>query len=168
MAEKDIIFSSKTKYNGIFSFSDLYKFCYDWLKEETGLDISEDKYNEKLSGDSKKIDVEWTGEREFTDYFKAEYKVKFAILGLTEAEITKAGKKIKTNQGSVEISVKGTLIRDYEGKFETTATKKFLRGVYEKWVIKSRVDQFKEKIIGDADEFLGQVKAYLDLEGKKS
>jgi len=167
MAEKDEVFSSKVKYGGIFPFSDFYKFCYDWLTEETGLDVSEGKYAEKLSGDSKKIDIEWVGTRKITDYFKAEFKIKFAILGLTETEITEAGKKIKTNKGSVEIGVKGILVKDYEGKFELTAFKKFLRGIYEKWVIKSRVEQFEEKIIGDADEFLSQAKAYLDLEGKK-
>ena len=71
------------------------------------------------------------------------------------------------NNGSVEIKIKGTLIRDYEGKFETTSTKKFMRSIYEKWVIPSRLNEFEEKIIGDSDEFLSQAKAFLDLEGKK-
>ena len=42
-----------------------------------------------------------------------------------------------------------------------------MRGVYEKWVIPSRIEQFEEKLISDCDEFLSQAKAYLDLEGKR-
>ena len=167
MAEKDTIFTSKVKYGGIFSFPDFYKFCYDWLTDETALNVAEEKYVEKLQGNSKNIDIEWKGTRKVTDYFKFEIKAKFRILGLEKVEIERDGKKMKTNKGSVEVKVSGTLIRDYNGKFESSAFKKFLRSIYEKWVIKSRIDQFEEKLIGDSNEFLSQAKAYLDLEGKK-
>ncbi len=167
MAEEDTIFSSKIKYNGIFSFKDFYAFCYDWLTEETGLDISEDKYSEKISGDSKNIDVEWTGTIKVTDYFKFDVKVKFKVIALTEVEIQQGSTKIKTNKGGIEISTKGVLVKDYEGKFETNALNKFLRSIYEKWVISSRITEYENKIAGDCDEFLNQAKAYLDLEGKK-
>lgn len=167
MAEKDQIFSSKVKYNGILSFKDFYKFCYDWLTEETALDVAEEKYVEKLKGASKDIDIIWIGTRKVTDYFKFHIKVKFQVLGLTNVETTKNGAKLKADEGSVEVKVTGTLIRDYEGKFETTTHKKFLRSVYEKWVIASRIEQFEEKLISNCDEFLSQAKAYLDLEGKR-
>ena len=167
MAEKDKLFSSKIKYGGVFNFADFYKFCYDWLKEEGGFEIVEDKYSEKLSGDAKSIDIEWTGTRSVTDYFKFESKVIFKIVGLTNVEVGDGNKKIKTNKGSVEIGIKGTLIRDPKGKFEKTWLEKFARGIYEKTVIPSRVDQMETKIKQDCDEFLAQAKAYLDLEGKR-
>lgn len=167
MVEKDTVFSSRIKNLGIFNFSDFYNFCYDWLTKETELSISEDKYKEKLSGESKNIEIEWTGTRKVTDYFKYEVKVKFVILALTNVEINQGGKKIKTNKGTVEVTVKGVLLKDYNGKFEKTAFQKFMRAIYEKWVIPSRIEEYEEKLIGDCDEFLNQAKAYLDLEGKK-
>ncbi|MEK6757609.1 MAG: hypothetical protein AABX88_00630 [Nanoarchaeota archaeon] len=167
MGESSNIFSSKMKYDGIFSFSEFYKFCHEWLKEEAGLSISEGKYAEKLSGDAKNIDVEWKGEKKVTDYFKYEVKVVFKIIGLKNVEMMKGGAKIKTNTGSVEVSIKGNLIKDYEGKWEKDAFKKFLRGIYEKWIISSNVEAMENKLVSDCDEFLGQAKAYLDLEGKK-
>lgn len=167
MAEKDEIFSSKIQDTGIFLFSDFYRFCYEWLVDETDLKISENKYAEKLEGDSKKIDVEWTGKKKVTDYFQFEIKVSFKITKLTNVEINQGNAKIKTNKGKVEVKVKGILVKDYEGKFETNAFKKFLRSIYEKWIIKSRIDQMEDKIIENCDEFLSQAKAYLDLEGKK-
>ena len=167
MAEKDTVFSSKIKYGGIFSFSNLYKFCYDWLSEETGIGISEDKYVEKLSGDSKDVEFEWSGSKKVTDYFRFDYKIKFKINGLTNVELVKEGKKTRTNKGSVEIGVKGILVRDYQGKFESSSFQKFLRGVYEKWVISSRIEDYEGKVFGDCDEFLAQAKSFLDLEGKR-
>lgn len=168
MAEKDIIFSSKLKHVGIFKFQDFYKFCYDWLVDETQLDVTEEKYVEAIKGDAKEVTIEWVGVRKVTDYFKFEIKVKWLILGMREVEVTdQRGNKIKTNQASVEMKITGTLIRDYRGKFEDTGFKKFLRGIYEKWVIASRIEQYEEKLFGDADEFSNEVKAWLALEGKK-
>src|SRR3989344_2094535 len=163
MPEKDTVFSSKIKYNGIFSFPDYYVFCYDWLTDETQLNISEDKYSEKLIGDAKSIEIKWTGFRKITDYFKFNIEVRFRISGLTNVEVQQNGKKIKTNKGSVEMGVKGILEKDYKGKFEKSAVQKFMRGIYEKWVIPARVDEYEDKLIGDSDEFLNQAKAYLDL-----
>jgi len=168
MAEKDKLVSNKIKYDGIFSFKDFYKFCYDWLSEETGLLLSEKKYKEKLSGDAKNIEIEWSGFKEVSDYFKFEIEVKFNIIGLSNIEATNLdGKKIKTNKGSVEVSIKGNLIKDPKGKFEKNGFLKFLRGFYEKMIISSRVEQMEGKLIEDCDEFLAQGKAYLDLEGKR-
>jgi len=167
MVEKDTIFSSKIKSKGIFSFKDFYQFMYDWQTSELELELAEEKYVEKLSGDTKEIVIEWKGKRKVTDYFQFEIKTKYRITQLKNIEITQNGKKIKTNEGDAEIAVKGTLIRDYKGKFETNALNKFLRSIYEKWVISSRIDQFEEKLIGNCDEILSQAKAYLDLEGKR-
>ncbi|MEK6833066.1 MAG: hypothetical protein AABY32_03375 [Nanoarchaeota archaeon] len=165
--EKDKIFSSKVKYEGVWDFKDFYKFCYQWLTEETALDVIENKYKEKIVGDSKNITIEWTGLRKVTDYFKFQIEVKFEVMSLVNVEITRDGKKIKMNKGVVEMTVKGTLIRDYEGKFEKTPAKKFLRGIYEKWVIYSRIREYEAKLIEDCNEFLAQAKAFLDLEGKR-
>jgi hypothetical protein len=89
MAEKEIQFSSSVKYDGIFSFKEFYKFCYDWLNDETRLDISEDKYKEKLKGNSKELDIKWTGTKKVTDYFKFEIKVDFEIKDLINIEVKK-------------------------------------------------------------------------------
>ncbi len=167
MPEKETVFSSRIKSTGIFSFKDFYKFCYDWLTEETGLEVVEDKYKEKLIGDSKNLEVKWTGSRKMTDYFKFEVEVTMIVLNMTKVEVNQGGAKVQTNKGAAEMTVKGNLIRDYDGKFETTAFKKFLRSTYEKWVIPARIEHYEDKIISDCDEFLSQAKAYLDLEGKK-
>ena len=115
MPEKDTIFSSKIKYNGIVDFPTFYKFCYDWLTEEVQLEISEDKYAEKIDGDAKNIEIVWSGKRKMTDYFRFDVKVNFQVLGLTKLEIVQDGKKIKTNKGSFK----------FEGAFKSALGIKF-------------------------------------------
>jgi len=81
-------------------------------------------------------------------------------------EVVKDGIKKKADQAaSNELAVKGTLVSDYQGKFEKNAWTKFLRGLYERWIIPERLDQMETKVFKEMDEFLGQVKAYLALEG---
>ena len=167
MAESETIFSSKISYKGVFSFKDFYQFCYDWLTQEPEFKIAEGKYSEKIAGDSKNIDVEWGGKKDVTDYFQYKIKVVFKITELKDIEINQEGIKIKTNTGKVDLSIKGDLFRDYKGKFERGASRKFMRAIYEKWVIPSRIEQYEDKLISKCDEFLGQAKAWLDLEGKR-
>ncbi|MFC1710629.1 hypothetical protein ACFLZJ_00515 [Nanoarchaeota archaeon] len=167
MPEEEIVFESKMKKDGIFTFKEYYNFCYQWIDEETDLDIIEKKYKEKLRGDSKEIQIQWEATKKMTDYFQFKMKVDFLVLDLKNIEVTKGNAKIRTNSGSVKAKIKGILVRDYEGKFERGAFRKFLRSVYEKWIIKSRIEQFEDRIIGDCDEFLTQAKAYLDIEGRK-
>jgi len=167
MPEKEDVFSSKIKFDGLLDFSGFYKFCYDWLSEEKDFELSETAYKEKIKGDSKDIDIEWKGKNKVTDYFRFDIKVEFKIIGLKEVEIVKEGAKVKMNKGSVEVKIKGTLVRDYNGKFETTATQKFMRSIYEKWIIPSRVDEYEGKLVGICDGFLSQAKAYLDITGKR-
>ena len=165
--EEDTVFSSKIKYNGIFSFTNFYSFAYSWLTEESALLVSEGKYSEKLKGDSKDIEVEWEGTKKVSDYFKFKIKISFKVIGLTKIDITEGNAKVSTNKGSIEVGIKGILVKDYAGKFEKSAFQKFMRGIYEKWVIASRVEELQSKLAGTCDTFLGQSKAYLDLEGRK-
>jgi hypothetical protein len=168
MPEKDVIFSSAIKYTGNFDFREFYQFCFDWISEQIGMsNLAEAEYFEKVSGDAKDIDIKWVGSIKLTDYFKFELEAKYKVIALKEVEVVRDGVKMKTNNGQIKATVKGTLIRDWDGKFESGPRNKFLRSIYEKWVIPARVEQMEDRVAEDCDEFLAQSKAFLDLEGKK-
>ncbi len=166
MPEKDKIISNKVKQAGIFDFKELYKFCYTWLSDEEYF-VSEDNYTEKILGDAKEIEIKWTAERKVSDYFKFRLKIDWFIAGMKDVEVEKMGKKIKMNKGTAEIKVSGFLVKDYEARWETGGIMKFLRGVYDQYIIKARVEQYEDKLSEDVDEFLSQVKSFLMIEGKR-
>ncbi len=165
MPEKDKIISNKVKQSGIFNFKELYKFAYTWLSDEEYF-VSEDKYSEKIAGDSKEIEITWKAERKISDYFKFSLKIDWFITGLKEIEVERLGKKTKMNKGDVEIKVSGFLVKDYESRWETSGIMKFLRGIYDQYIIRARVEQYEDKIAGEVEEFLSQIKSFLMLEAK--
>jgi hypothetical protein len=166
MSEKELICETKVKYSGIFSFKDLYNFAYDFLTDK-GFFIEEKNYSEKVKPEGKEIEIKWVCLKKITDYFRYEIVINFKITGLLDIEITKEGKKFVSNKGDVEIKFSGSLERDYENKFETSAFLKFMRGVYDKYVIKSRIEKMEDKLTEIVVESANQVKAYLALEAKR-
>ncbi len=166
MAEKDTIFSGKIKQKGIFNFKDFYAFAYDWLVGQ-GYNVTEKVYSEEVTGDSKKIEIKWEAKRKISDYFRFVIKIDWMIIELKNIEIQREGKKIKTNSGQPELKINGILEKDYENKWEDAAFWKFLRGIYDRYIIKSRIDDYEDKIKDEVEEFIAQCKSYLVVEGKK-
>tara|TARA_Y100000310_G_C20626244_1_gene786055 strand:+ start:756 stop:1256 length:501 start_codon:yes stop_codon:yes gene_type:complete len=166
MAEKDTVFSGKFAQKGIFNFKDFYGFAYNWLRGE-GYSLTEKKYSEEITGDSKKIEIEWEAKRKISDYFKFTMSIRWIVFGLKNVEIQREGKKLKMNSGQIEVRIKGVLIKDYENRWDDHPFWKFLRGIYDRYIIKSRIDQYEDKLKEEVEEFIAQSKAYLVLEGKK-
>lgn len=165
MSEKDIIFRGKIKNTGVFSFKDFYSFTYDWLREE-GYDVFERKYSEKVSGDSKQVDIFWEADREISDYFKFRISVEWMIIGMKTVEVQKDSQKVKMETGGVELKFKAILIKDYEDRWENSPFWKFLRGIYERYIIKSRIEEYQIKILEELEELITQSKAFLSMEGQ--
>lgn len=168
MSEKDTIYSTKVKQSGVFNFKDLYEFGYEWLVDE-GYDVTEDKYTEGTSpgGKGKELDIEWSAYRKISDYFRFILKIKWRIMRMTDVEVEKEGTKIKMNKGIAEIKAKAILEKDYEHRWENRPAIKFLRTLYDRYLIRGRIDDYEEKLIIEIDELMAQLKAFLQLEGKR-
>lgn len=162
MAEKNTVFKQKIKHKGIWNFSELYGFCFDFLKDE-GFTIKEKSYTEKVGGNGKEIIIEWDSSKKVTDYFKNHIKVDWHILGMTNTEIERDGSKESTNKGEVTLTVEAMLEKDYEDKWENKVLWKVLRGIYEKYIIRTTVDEYEDRLTDVAVKFVGQLKSYLQL-----
>ena len=86
---------------------------------------------------------------------------------MKEVEAEENGKKIKTNKGDLTISVSASLERDYEGKWEESPLYKFFRGIYDRYIIRTTMDEYEDKLAEKADGYTEEVKAFLNLEGRK-
>lgn len=164
MSEKDIIFKGKIKQTGIFSFKDFYSFIYDWLREEN-YDVFEKRYIEKVKGDTKDIEITWSAEREISDYFKFIITMDWLILGMKTIEVQKEGKKVKMESAALEIKFRAILVKDYEDRWENQPFWKFMRGFYERYIIKNRIDEYQVKLMEELEETIAQCKSFLALEG---
>jgi len=166
MADKDLVLREKVEHTGLFDFKGLYTYAHSWFKEER-YGVDEEKYAEKVKGNKRDIDIEWKVTKDVSDYFKIEYKVKFRIAELTDVEVEIDGEKKKMNQGNIEIDIKGALIRDPTSKWDATPFYRFIREVYNKYVIPARVDQTKDILKDDMIKFKDDIKAYMELLGRR-
>jgi hypothetical protein len=166
MAEKDQVIQEKLEHTGLMDFKSLYSFAHSWFRDED-FGVDEEKYAEKTSGTSRDIDVEWKATKDFSDYFRFEYKIKFEIKGLTDVEAEIDGKKKTMNKGMLTIKVTGILVMDKDSKWDNTPFSRFSRDVYNKYIIPSRVSDMKGMVSGKAKDFKEAIKAFLEMAGRR-
>lgn len=167
MVEVDKVYESKVTYTGVFNFKDLYNFIYRWMNDNRYPFVVEKTYNEKIKPEGKEIEIVWECRKKVSDYFRFYLKLNWLVRGLTNVEAQQGDIKISTNKGMFEVRITGYLEKDYEHRWEITGVAKFLRGIYDRYIIKSRVESYEQKILEEVDELVAQAKSYLEMEGRK-
>ena len=166
MADKDLLIKEKLDYTGIFDFAAMYSFAYGWFKYEE-YTVIEEEYTEKVSGAIKEMVVKWKATKNLSDYFKIEYAIKFDLKGLTDVEVEIDKIKKKMQKGKVSIEIKGTLVKDPFSNWEGNPFNKFLREMYDKYIIPGRVEGMQIKVIGDCRTFKDEMKRFFDTPGRR-
>lgn len=166
MAEKDLLINEKVEFNGVFDFEEAYAYAFEWFKEEE-YGLIEEKYKEKVVGNGRDIEFEWSATKRISDYFKIEIKTKVRVDGLTDVEVEAEGKKKKSNKGRIEIGIKGVLIKDPDSKWDSTPFYKFLRDIYSKYIIPGRIDQMEDRVKDDVRDFKEKMKLFFEISGKR-
>ena len=168
MVEKDELIKEKVSHTGLGDFKAAYKHAHSWLKEDKGYNLIEEKYSEKIEGDSRAIEVEWTASKEITDYFKVVIKVKWKIEGMVDVEVEIDGRKKQMNKyKKLEIEIKGILEKDYKGNWNSNQTQNFFKEVYHKYIIPERINKKEEECIKTVQDFKEEMKALFELTAKR-
>lgn len=162
MAQENTILKKKLKHKGFWSFKDFYEFCFGWF-QDNGFYLAENEYVEKITPIGKNIEIKWEATKKITDYFQYKIKLAWQISGLVEAEVEEEGKKIKTNKGEIKLTFEAILVKDYESKWEDRPIWKFLRGTYDKYIIRTTSEEQEGKIVDETNELIDQIKAFLNL-----
>ena len=165
MSEKDAIFKGKIKTRGLYDFKDFYEFLYDYLMDEN-YDVFERKYVEKVSGDSKDVEIKWECMKEISDYFRFEIVFDWLILGMKKVKIKREDREITMDTGLLEVKFKALLVKDYENRWENHPFWKFLRGIYDRYIIRTRIEQYQERLLEEVNEAIAEAKSLLAIETK--
>ncbi|SRR3989344_5565600 len=167
MAEEDVILKEKVKYAGYGDLKKIYSYAYDWLKQED-YKVVEEQYNEKVKGNTKELEIIWKATKEITDYFRIKIDFKWKIYGMEDVEVEIDGKKKKMNKfGELGIEMKGMLVKDYYSHWNRSTTAKFFKEIYDKYVIPGRTKELRDRVEKDVQDFKEEMKALLELTGKK-
>ena len=162
MAEKDKVAGGKLIHAGLFNLKELYVFFRTWLQDQK-YDLLEKKYSEKIKANGKEVEIQWEVSRKISDYFKFSWNITFFIVGLIKQEV----QGMKLDKGEIEIRVEAFLEKDYESKWQSHPFVKFLRDVYDRYVIKSRIEDYEDRLTEEVDEAITQLKTFLSLEVRR-
>lgn len=160
--EKEKIASALVKPRGIFDFKDFYKFLYELISSQ-GYIINEDHYNQTAKTEGNDVEVLWNCSQEVDGYTKFDVQVLLKVFGLVNVQVDKGGVKKQMNQGTVEVWLKGFITTDYRGQWEKQPLLKFLKGVYDRYLYRSRYDALVARIWEDVYLIENEVKAYFEL-----
>ena len=158
-----IVPTIKLKRKAIFSMDDLYKNVKHWFDYEGYGDQTksfiEEKYVERMKGDSKLLEIQWEAQKNETDYVTFVIRIGFFVLGLKDAEIEVGGKKIGTQKGEVEMSIKSFILTDRKKRWNS----KLMQNLYEKYIIKDRIEDYKTDLYSKTYSLHDEIKNYLEM-----
>lgn len=151
----------KIKQKSVFDLTELYKLLYRWF-ELHGYDFQELEYKESIEAGGKHLEIRWIADKKMDDYVKFVIRPSFLVLGLQDVEIETQEGKVKTQKGEVEMRFDCYLEKDYDDKWKTPLMR-FLRGVYDKFIIKSRIEGYEGEILEELRSLMDEAKAFLNL-----
>lgn len=167
MVERDLILKEVVWFVGITNIKDVYNYAYEWLRSED-FTITEDKYKEVVKGDEKELEIKWVVNKKISDYFRANLEFMWKVLGMKDVEVEIDGKKKKMNKvAELTIKINGKLEKDYNSKWGPSSIQTFFKDLYHKYVIPQRTEQMEDKVREYVQVFKEEMKAYLELTGKR-
>lgn len=132
---KITIFKNRVIQEGPFDISLIYKTLKDWF-EKHNYTYSELENTTNFKPKGAEIKIKMKGEREVTEYYKFTINIAFLIL---ETEKVKVKDKVM-DQGKLEAREDVTLEMDYKKKFEKSKFAKFIRFIYNNYIIKGQIE----------------------------
>ncbi|MBI2564531.1 hypothetical protein HYV79_00885 [Candidatus Woesearchaeota archaeon] len=125
----------KIKYRGYFDPNELIVFIRKWVLENH-YSFSETKH--KASSSSISIEVE--GSRKLNEYVKYKINISTDADDIKQIELIKEGKKIKTYEGKLIMTICGTMNLDWQKRFNKSQILQFLQDFFHKYIIKEKVE----------------------------
>lgn len=155
----------KTKGKGIFDMGELYQNMKTWLdfqgygdQEKT---FQEEKYVERIKGESKQIEIRWRADNLFNEYVSYTLGITFFIVGLKDVQIEKDGNKVGSNKGEIEIRFNAKLNLDWKNKWKSP----FVQGIYNNYVIRDKIEEHKTDLYNKTYSLYDEVKKFFEMYG---
>ncbi len=163
MVERRIITDGlKIGYNGLFDAAELYKLI-DYYFRERAYTKHELRNYEHVYPSGKQVEVVTEPYRKITDYAKYVIRVTIIMSGVKEVTVEQDGKKVKINQGEVNVQIDGFLEMDYEHRWEKKPMFYFLRTLFDQYVYKVNTERYEAGLSTECHDLKDQVKAFLNL-----
>lgn len=151
------------KYSGIYDLPLLVQSTRTWLLKREYLLIDKE-HTEAVKTSGKEIKFDITAFRNVSDYVKFSIEIEIIILRSIDILVEENGEKVKKQQGDVEIRVKAFVQKNYKNTFKATSKfQEFLRQIFEKYIVKSTLGKYKEKLLDEVQSYIDEIKECMEL-----
>ncbi len=164
MAEIDYVIPAlKLEQRAIFNFADLYKLLKSWFNLHN-YDFFEKEYIDITKEAGEKSDsIKWEAERKVDDYVKFHIEVRIKLTDVENVEL----KHAMATKGICNMKFESFLEKDYEDRWERNFLVKFLRALYDHFILRSKLDRYAVELRTETYDVFNQAKSFLRLRGEK-
>lgn len=149
----------RIKHSGLYDIEQLIGDIKGWVFSKKYIP-AEEEHTENVKPAGKEIRYVISPLRNVTDYIRFAITVEISIYREMDVVLEEETGKTPKQRGDLEVRVKATMIKNYKSTFRG-ASKEFLRRTYEKYLIKSQLEEYEQKLKDDVDELLDIIKASL-------
>lgn len=165
------------KVHDVFNMKDLYKVVKEWMDEEDYFDeFGEVNYREKLYLHKvRPTDTElWIwfraikypeGVEPETGYLRYILNVDYHVINMKDIEVVHKGRKLKMNNGEVEVMINAFVELDYRGEWKKNRFLKNFVKLFQKSIYKNEIDYHRLALYKEAYKLQATIKRYLDAKG---
>ena len=146
------------RWSGLFDLEEVYKKSKEWFDTRV-MNFKEEKYVEKIKGNSKQLEIKWKATKKVSDYYRQVFEIGILIIGLTKVEVEKEGRKLYLEKGDIEFQFDVYLVKNANDRFEDGS---FYKKVYEK-IYKKRINDYLIDLYNSAYGLIDEVKKLMEI-----
>ena len=146
----------RLKYSGLYDLDALLGAARGWFNRSKYF-VIDAEHSEAVKSSGKEITVVWRPVRSVNDYVQFQFEFEISITKEIDVLVEEHGKKVKKQQGDMEIRFKNAMAKNYRQTFRGP-TKEFLRQTYEKYLIRSELDDYRRKLMVEGEDFWTTIK----------
>lgn len=150
----------KLSFVGMFDENSLFKSLYGFLMSRNYFVIIKEQ-TEAIRPSGRIMEYEWQAFRDITFYVKYMIGVEFKIARGAEVLAEERGSKKSRLNAEMEIRIKSAMMKNYNNTFPNTKFGKYLRELYEKYIMKDELKKWEDKLEEESLEFMREVKRLL-------
>lgn len=161
MGEYQKLVVRKLSYEGLFNYKDIFRIMDFWLRDKF-YDKYERRSEEFHTDRGTQIVTEFKPWKKYTDYYKGILKIEFLVMDMHDVEIERNGKKVKMNEGRIDIKISAYFIPDYE-HWWMKPMHYFLRDIFERFVYWYITRKYQGMVIDHANDLYHHINTYLNI-----
>ena len=169
MVEKNRIIQKQFSYTGLFRYKEFFRTLDFWLRDKFYDKKEKGSAEYRYHDNSKQIQLLFAPWKKVTDYYKITLRIEVLVREMKEVEVEIDGKKQRLNHGTVDVSLTGFLILDYDDRLEKREQPflLFLRDMFHRYVYGYITKKYTEMVVDDLTDLENSLRSYLNTFTKK-